>query len=344
MRNLKTGIMTVIGVLTFGLMLAGVEPAQAAGEDPAQFYKDKTITWVVASSAGGSTDLLARILAPFLSEATGTKVKIENMGSDEGVNWVYTDGSKDGLTMLCKSTDAVINNDLLKAPGVKYAAEKYLFIADIAPDANMLFVSSKSKYRTLDDLRKARALKAGATSAKGSLATNAAVTLEILNLDGKVITGYRGQKGVVRALLTNEVDLIVTRASALANDVRSGELVGLFSIAAERSGALPDVPTLEEIGVKVPVKLQDARSAADSGGTSVAMPPGVLPERVEYMRAIFDKISNNKDFQAKLAKSTGLFSPFVPGKKLQATMARMKKDQALGNELNGILAKFTMVR
>ncbi|MDP2643387.1 MAG: tripartite tricarboxylate transporter substrate-binding protein [Desulfobacterales bacterium] len=340
MRSWKTGMIAVIGGVTLGLLLTTASTSHAAGESAAQFYKDKTITWIVASRAGGPTDLLARILAPVLAKETGAKVRVENMGSEEGVNWVYNQGSKDGLTMLCKSTDAIVNNDLLKAPGVQYEAEKYLYIADIGPDANMLFVTAKSKYQSLDDLRKAKGLKLGATSAKGSLSTNGAVALEILGLDAKVITGYRGAKGVVQAMLTGEVELIVIRASALSAQVKSGDLRGLFSIAAVRSGALPDVPTLEEIGVKVPPELEDARSASDVGGTTAAMPPGVPPERVEYMRALFDKMSQDKGVQANMEKLTGLYSPFIPGKKLQASMTRMKANKVLGKQLGDILAKY----
>lgn len=344
MGRWKLGLVTIIGVATLSLGLAQAGTSNPGEQEAKQFYKGKTISWVVASRAGGATDLMTRIIARHLARETGAKVRIENRGSNAGMNWVYTKGSKDGLTLLCKSKPALLNNDLMKAPGVRYVAEKYLYISDIGPGANVFFVSAKSKYKTLDALRQAKGLKAGASSAKGALATNPAVAFKILGLDGKVITGYKGSKGVTRAVLTGEVDIIVIRGSALAAQVESGEFAALFSVANSRSKALPDVPTLAELGVKVPKELQDAHSTMARGGTAVAMPPGVPRNRVDYLRGIFVKMGQNKALQAEITRMAGVFVDFIPGKELQDYMTKMKANKKLGIQLDSILAQYTAVR
>jgi len=63
-------------------------------------------------------------IAPFLEKEIGVKVRIENRDTDEGINYVYNQGTRDGLTLGIKTSDSILGNELIKAPGVRYETKK----------------------------------------------------------------------------------------------------------------------------------------------------------------------------------------------------------------------------
>lgn len=340
MRN--QSIVTGVMVMALVIILYPVT-AKSAQQSPAQFYQGKTITWISSTAPGQGGDMMTRLIAPFLAKETGAKVKYENMGTEEGVNWVYTKGSKDGLTVVSKISNAVIANDLLKAPGVQYEAHKFFYITNFDPGAWIFAVSPKSKFRTLDDLRRAKGFKAGATSLKGALASAAAVVFEILGVDGKVITGYKGSSDALSAVMKDEVESIVLRGSSVTSEVKSGYLLPLFALPDEGCEAFENLPSMREFGAKVPKELEDACDFVSSSGTMLAMPPGVPQDRVDYMREVFDRLSKNANLKATLTKigvGTGVWN----GKKTQEYMTRLKNNKALGAQLEALLAKYSAVR
>jgi tripartite-type tricarboxylate transporter receptor subunit TctC len=331
-------------IITAGLIILFLVTPLSAQQSAQQFYRGKNLTWISSTAPGQGGDMMTRVMVPYLSKEIGATVRYQNMGTEEGVNWAYTKGSKDGLTMVSKLSNAVIANDLLKAPGVQYEADKYLYISDLDPGAFVFAVSSKSKYRTLEDLRRAKGFKAGATSLKGALATAAAVSLEIIGMDGKVITGYKGSGDVWTAVMRGEVDAIVIRGGSIANEVKNGDLIPLFALPDEGSEVFKNLPSVRAFGAKVPKDLEDVRDFVGSAGTMLAMPPGVPQDRVEYMRKVFEKLNRNEELREKLTKFRGAEADFLSGKQLQEYMVRLKSNKALAAQLEALVAKYTAVR
>ena len=299
---------------------------------------------IYSGDAGSPGDLITRIIAPFLAKDIGAKVKVENKKTDEGVNYLYNQGSREGLTLCTNTSAAIIGNEILKAPGMQYETNKLNFVADVYPTLKMFQISPKLPYKTLDTLRKAKGLRAGATSAKGAIAVSNAAVLELLGLDGKVITGFNGKKELTLAIARGEIDLMVTSDNGAMKDEKDGYVVNLFVVGDKRSVAVPHVPALSELGVKIPKEMVAVYKFVTSGGTAVALPPGVLQERVEYLRKEFQALSNNKDLQRELERMTGDRRPFVSGKELQEEMAEIKSDKELANKLDTIFKKYTAVR
>ncbi|MDP2645835.1 MAG: hypothetical protein Q8P24_12920 [Desulfobacterales bacterium] len=339
-RNIRG--LSLLAVILLGLALALATAGTSAAQDAAEFYRGKTIKWVVAAGRPGtSTDLLTRLLAPFLAKELGAKVSLQNMGSDEGINYAYDRVKPDGLTLVVKDTNSLKLNDLLDAPGSVYEMEKYNWIADVLPQKNLFGVSAKLPYRTIDELRKAKGLKSGGTSARGNMAVTPTIMFEILGIDGKVITGYKGRKGLALALGRGEVDLIagVSETSAYA-DQRDGFAVYLFTLGNKRSQLFKDLPSLSELGVAIPAELEDAYSVVTGTGKAVATTPGVPEERVAYLRQVFDKLGADKQVQTKLLEFAQVRDDMIPGKELQQEMIKLKKNKALGTQLKAILNKY----
>jgi tripartite-type tricarboxylate transporter receptor subunit TctC len=330
-------------IMSFTIALYLVTPISAQ-QKPEQFYRGKTLTWISSTAPGQGGDMMTRVMVPYLAKETGAVIRYENMGTEEGVNWVYTRGPKDGLTMVSKNSNAVIANDILKAPGVRYESEKYLYITDLDPGAFVLAVSPKSKYRTLDDFRRVKALKGGGTSLKGALATAAAVTLELLEVDGKVVTGYKGSPDVWTAVMRSEIDFVVIRGSSITNEVKNGDLLPLFALPDEGSEVFKKIPSIRAFGVNVPKQLEDARDFVGSAGTIVAMPPGVPQDRVDYMRNVFQRLDNNEELRPALTKLRGVETDFVNGRKVQDYVSRLKSNKALSVQLEALLTKYAAIR
>ncbi len=334
----RLAIIAFLAIFT-GFLMGGISRA----ETPEEFYRGKTIAWVVSIEAGSPGDLMARTIATFLGKEIGAKVRVENRKTDEGINYLYKQKGE-SLIMGLESADSIIYNEILKAPGVRYETDKLNFLADVYPTVKILMISPKLPYKTLDDLRKAKGLRGGATSTKGSMAVSSAVMLEILGLDGKIITGYNGKKSVILALARGEADFVVVSDSSSVRDEKAGYVVNIMTIGDQRSVAVPHIPSLLDLGVKVPKELESIHKLIIAAGTAVFMPPGVPPERVEYLRKVFQDLNNNKELQVAKAKLTGISVPFLPGKEVQQAMAEIKADKGLVPKLDAIFKKYTAVR
>ena len=132
------GLVWGIFVLSLAVLVMG--PATAKAESPAEFYKGKTIHWIVSSGAGATTDLMSRICAQSLGDKIGAKVKVENMDRNKGVNYAFANAKPDGLTLASKARTALVLNEVAKAPGIKYKSTEFLYIADMMIDAGAVYV------------------------------------------------------------------------------------------------------------------------------------------------------------------------------------------------------------
>ena len=340
-RMMQRMIITAFLLAFWGLMIGNIGPARA--ETPEEFYRGKILT-IVTNEPGGPPDLMARTVAPFLAKEIGAKVKVENRKTDEVMNYVYGQGARGSLILGIVTNDSVIGNDILKAPGVQYETDKFNFVADIYPAVRLFQLSPKLPYKTLEALRKAKGLRGGGTSAKGAIAVSTAVMFEILGLDGKIITGFEGKKALTLAMARGEIDCMSTSDSTAARDEKDGYVVNFMATGNKRSAVVPHVPTLSELGVKVSKEMAAVHAFAITGGTTVALPPGVPQERVEYLRKAFQNLNSNKDLQKGMEKLTNNWTPFVSGQDLQQEMVAMKADKEAAAKLDAIFKKYTALR
>ncbi|MDP2645399.1 MAG: tripartite tricarboxylate transporter substrate-binding protein [Desulfobacterales bacterium] len=327
------------------IFFTAANPVPAA-ETAAQFYQGKTIEWVTSGLAGGSTDLLARVLAPYLAKETGAQVKVEAMGSDKSVNYVYGRVKPDGLTLLTRDTASLKLSALLKTPGARWDLGKFNWLADALPEKAMFGVSPKLAHRTLEGLKAAEVLKAGGTGARGGMAVVPAVMFEVFGLNGKVISGYRGVKALALALAKGEIDVISGSSETTSErNQKEGHAVYLFTLGNERSALFPDLPAVDELGIKIPQNAQDAYELVASGtGKAVATSPGVPADRIAYLRRAFDNLVADPEVKKSLKKFAKSDPKYIPGEKLQADMVKLVNNQSLTRELEAIINKYLAVK
>ncbi|MBI2954606.1 MAG: hypothetical protein HYY30_09855 [Chloroflexi bacterium] len=330
-----------IPILALGLFIGCTQAPKA--DTPEEFYRGKTVTGVVPSTPGGGTDLLIRAVAPYLAKEIGATVKIENLATDEGVNWVYNEAKRDGLTFVINSSNALSGNAILKAPGAQYEIDKFNYLGDLHPGATVFNISPQAPYKTLADLRQAKGLKVAASSARGSLTIGGAVMLEVLGLDGKVVTGYQGNKNVTLALARGEANIQVTSDGGAKQDQDNGYVITLFIVGEDRSLVLPDVPTMFELGEKVPKELETVHAFVAALGYAAAVPPDVPQDRTDYLRKALENLSKNDTaMQSDVAKAMDGWAPFISGKVVQDKMMALAANKNLANQLDSLVKKYSV--
>jgi tripartite-type tricarboxylate transporter receptor subunit TctC len=241
MRKLLTAL--VLGLAT----AAGVQ---------AQGWPDKPVTLLVPFPPGGSTDLIARTLSPKLQEKFGGAFVVENKpGAGGAIGAVAAKrAAPDGYTIFVSSLGPfVIGPHLIKNGG--YDPQKdfdYITVAVQAP--NVLAVPANSPHKTLADVITYEKANPGKmTFASAGNGTSDHLTAELFwqqtGTTGVHIP-YKGGAPAMSDLLGGQVDATFMNINTGINNIKAGKLRALAITSTKRSPLLPDVPTMEEAGVK----------------------------------------------------------------------------------------------
>lgn len=222
----------------------------------AQPWPSKPVTLVVPFPPGGSTDLIARTLAPKLQERLGGNFIVDNRagaGGTVGAGSVKR-AAPDGYTILVSSLGPlVIGPHLIK--NVTYDALKdfdYLTVAVQAP--NILVVPANSPHKSLADVLAFHKANPGKmTFASAGNGSSDHLTAELFWQETKT-TGthvpYKGGAPAMADVLSGQVDATFMNINTGLPNIKGGKLRALAITSTKRSPLLPDVPTLEESGIK----------------------------------------------------------------------------------------------
>jgi tripartite-type tricarboxylate transporter receptor subunit TctC len=224
----------------------------AAGAALAQPYPSKPIRMVVAFPPAGPVDLVARLIAPKLSESLGQQVVVENRAGAGG-NVPASQVAKapaDGYTLLAHSSAYAVNPSLFANAG--YDPEKdFIPIAVMAAQPNLILVHADFPARTLAELL-ALSKKQPLAYASPSSGTTPHLTAEnLFKVRAKVdITHvpFKGGGPATAAVLGGQPPIASLAASGPMANIKAGKLRVLAVSAGRRLASLPDAPTLAEAG------------------------------------------------------------------------------------------------
>ncbi|MCZ2495845.1 tripartite tricarboxylate transporter substrate binding protein [Xylophilus sp. Kf1] len=231
--------------------MGGLPAAQAAGEA----YPCRTVTLVSPYPAGGTTDILARLVAPGMATELGTTVIVDNKSgasSNIGTEFVSR-AAPDGCTaLLGNNTGVVINRNLypLRLDPVKSLAG----VGEVASVPLLLYVNADSvPARDLAGLVKLVQQSPGKYSyASGGSGSPQHLAGELLKLDRKLDllhVPYRGQGPAMLDVLAGQVPIAFETTTALGPHIAGGRVRVLATTAPKRIEGLPDVPTMKEAGL-----------------------------------------------------------------------------------------------
>lgn len=274
--------------LALTLLLAAM-PAAAA-------YPEKPVSMIIAFTAGGSSDVQARIMQKYWDKYVKEPwVFVYKPGAGGIIGFTeIAKAAPDGYAIGGLNVPHLVLQSL--AQRAAFDAESFDYIAQVVNDPQCVVVLKGSKFKSFSEIleyarKNPNKLKVGLV---GPLSGHHLMFLEFCKLfpDAKLSRiFYKGAADQNAALLGGEVDLIFGNI----NDVmRSIEEFNVLNIAAEkRNSFLPDVPTLKEQGINL---VSDIRRI-------FAAPKGTSPEALAFLRETFKKICNDPDYLSDMKKA-----------------------------------------
>jgi len=237
-------------VLLLGLACAHAWLPQAR----AQTYPDRPIRMIVPFAAGGTVDIVARIVGAKLTDMTGARVVIDNRGGAGGVigTEMAARSPGDGYTLLMHS--AAITYDPTLHDKLPYDTMKDLVpVAMVGTTPNLLVVAPSFPARSVTDLlAKGREKPGSLTYATGGFGSSSHLAVTLFSYLSGVKFNHVPYKGAGPALadvVSGHVDFTVATMPGAIQQVRSGLLRALGISTLTRSPELPDVPTIAEAGL-----------------------------------------------------------------------------------------------
>ena len=241
-------------VRRFLVCVAVVTASLGLPDARAQSYPDRPIRLVVPFPAGGTTDIVARVVSEHVSRRLGQQMIVENRpgaGGNTGTELVKR-AAPDGYTLsLCTIGTCAINSSIYPSTG--YDVQKdFVPVVVIGGVVNVLAVNPQVPARTVQELvRLAKSKPDALTYASSGYGGSPHLCGELLkDRAGVEITHvpYKGSAPAIVDLRGGQVDLFFDNSPSILPHVKNGPLRALATTGSVRSKALPNVPTMEEAG------------------------------------------------------------------------------------------------
>ncbi len=311
------------------IVIALVMSASARAETIEEFYRGKTITSVVPFGPGGGygiyNQIMARHLGRFIpGNPTIVAQYMPGAGGITANNYMFNLAKRDGLVMAMVS-DSVALASVIDADKIRYKVNDFIWLGAIERVNNVIAVRSDSGVKTLEDLReKSIVLGGSGPGSPTSLLPSLMRWLQPYNM--KVVEGYEGINPMFIAMDRNEI-AGMTVSWTIFKTLRkawfeSGFAIPIVQFGSRKEKDLPNVPLAIDIA-QTPEQKAVARFLASNVdvGRSFIFPPGVPQDRVEALRAAFDKMVEDPEFREEITKAGFDLSP-ATGKEVQAAVAQ----------------------
>lgn len=287
----------------------------------AEPYPAKPVRIVVPFGAGGSTDVLARLVAPKLSESLKQNVFVDSMPGADGIvgTSAVARAAPDGYTLLMTAA-----SPLTLAPTLQKVP--YDPVKDFAPISLMVNLNGVLAVNAALPVRTMQDFAAEARTRPGRFSFGAGTSLlrligeqlkQALRADITVVP-YKGTGPQLNAVLAGEVDAVVDPFVGISH-IKVGKLRPLAVLQGSRSPLLPDVPTLEETGIK---------GITLGSWTALLAPAGTPPEIVSRLSAEVARIMALPEVRERLVtlyQEPAGTTPAELASTLQADLAKWRR-------------------
>lgn len=272
--------------------------ALAAGAASAQGYPSRTLEFVVHVNPGGGTDVFARLVTDILGRdklVTQPLVVLNRTGGAGVVAFTYAKSKRgDPHTVLTIATGSFLT--AAARSDLDLGLEHFTPVAFFARDPQGIMVSADSKYKSVKELvADAKAHPDSIVCAVTSASGTGRMTLWRLEKETgsryKFVTFKAGSEAVT-AVLGGHVPFTTENVSEAWGNIEAKKMRVLAVTTAKRMPALPDVPTLNELGYKVEI----------GTGRGFVMPAGVPKESVAVMEGLLEKVHKSplwRDYAVK---------------------------------------------
>ena len=270
-------------------------------------YPTKPVRWIVGYPAGGSTDILARLIGQWLSARLGQQFIIENRpgaGNNLGTEQVVR-AAPDGYTILLVNPANAINTTL-------YEKLSFNFVRDIAPVAGLIRVPNVMEVNPSVPAKTVPEFIAYAKANPGKINMASSGNGTSIHMSGelfKMMTSlamqhvpYRGSAPMLTDLLAGQVQVTFDNMPSSIEHIRAGKLRALAVTTAMRSEALPDVPVVADF---VP-------GYEASAWFGLGAPKGTPPEIIELLNKEVNAAVADPNIRARLADMGGMMINGTP--------------------------------
>jgi tripartite-type tricarboxylate transporter receptor subunit TctC len=315
----------------FAAMALAAVPAQAQSPWP-----NRPITVIAPYSAGGDADLAARNFAAAAQKALGQTVIVMNKVGASGVigSTQAVAAPPDGYTLLLARTGSQSILPAIQPTMTKYKWDDYTFIGTLELNPYGCMVSSKSNYKTFDDLVKgirANGKKLNFGTA-GMLTTNDMGPRQLFRLlklspeQTPTQIPFKGTGDATLSLLGGDTEFACGSLGPSLSHIKSGSLRALIVTTPERIKDLPDVPTARELGYPEMEKIV--------GWSAIFGPPGLPKDVRDRLVAAMKTIATDPAWLAATAVTGSV--PYVksPEETREFARAQFELYRALGEQMN----------
>ncbi len=237
------------------LLSSSLVGAQTIAQSAAQAFPNKPIRFVVPFPPGGGNDILARALAPKMSEILGQQVVIDNRagaGGNIGADFVAK-SPPDGYTIVIASNQVTMNPWIYSKLPFDIAKD-FAPVAQVASVPMLLAIHPEVPATNLKEFIALAKAKPGSLNySTPGLGTPQHIAFEVFNFDAGVkVTHvpYKGTSPSIVDLIGGQVQATLGTMASLDQHVKSGKVRPIAVSTPQRSPAMPDIPTIEEGGLK----------------------------------------------------------------------------------------------
>ena len=281
------------------MIAAAAVPAFA--QTGADFFKDKTVTYIVATAPGGGYDTYGRLVAEYMQRyLPGSTFVVKNMpgaGHLVGTNTLYA-SRPDGLTLGTFNT-GLIYNQLVGLDGARFDLTKMSWIGKAGSDPRVILIAQQSPIKSYAELQASKTPVNFATAGVGSASyVETVILLNGLKLPIKLLTGYNGNDDQL-AMRRGEVVGSIGSRSTYEEFVKNGYGRMIVQVGGRNTDVPQLMPLISDPKAKTLISL--IQSQGDIARLT-AGPPGIPADRLAALREAYRKALEDKELQAKAEK------------------------------------------
>jgi len=277
-------------------LIAAVAACAVAASAWAQSYPTRTIKLIVPFSAGGSTDIIARLTAEQLRKELGQTVVVENVGGAAGALGTMQgmNANPDGYTLLIATVSTMIVYPAAH-PKPQYSLDNFVPITNIASMPNIITVTPSFPAKDLKEfiavLKASPGKYSYATSGVGSINHMLGESFQAYSGTKLIHVPYKGSGPAMTDVMGGQVDILFDQFPSSKQHVDSGKLKGIGAISPQKIPGYPNIMTMEDAGLK---------GFTDEAWYGLLAPKGTPPDVVAKLTDAMKKTLANPELRAKL--------------------------------------------
>jgi tripartite-type tricarboxylate transporter receptor subunit TctC len=321
-----------VSALVAGILVFSMVSGPAAADAVADFYKGKTVRFVLGGGTGGGYDAYMRLLVRYMEDKLpgGPSAVVVNMPGGGGIkatNYIYNVAPKDGTSVIMPFFNHGVFQ-LIRPQGIKFDVRRMRWIGNMAELNSVLAVYHSVPVKNIADF-KAKGLIL-ASSGKGSETyIYPSLVASMIGAKLKLVLGYRGTANMTLAMESGEVEgrggSYMSWSSLRPDWIRDKKVRFLAQAGLRKHPDMPNVPMVQEFA-KTPEDraVVDLMSAPFLTSRAIAFAPGVPKDRLSAFRAAFDATMKDPAMLASAKKRRMDITPRT-GQAVEAAIADMFK-------------------